>query len=66
MFNDEPDSNQKVMGDIVFDPEKDTIRVEISIKKYRDLIRNLMKANIESNLVIHDGLIFPLPDRELH
>ena len=53
MFNDEPDSNQKVKVDIVFNPEKDAIRVEISIKKYRDLIRNLMKANIESNLVTH-------------
>ena len=53
MFDDEKNTNQKVMVDIIFDPEKDAIRVEISIKKYRDLIRNLMKANIESSLVIH-------------
>lgn len=29
------------------------IRVEVSIRKYRDLIRDLMKDNIESSVVAH-------------
>ena len=38
---------------IVPNVETDDIRVEISIRKYRDLIRDLMKDNIESSVVAH-------------
>jgi hypothetical protein len=40
--------------DLVIVPVKSPdIRVEISIRKYRDLIRDLMKDNIESSVVAH-------------
>ena len=38
---------------IVPNVETDDIRVEISIRKYRDLIRDLMKNNIKSSVVAH-------------
>ena len=38
---------------IVPNVETDDIRVEISIRKYRDLIRDLMKDNIKSSVVAH-------------
>ena len=38
---------------IVPNVETDDIRVEISIRKYRDLVRDLMKDNIESSVVAH-------------
>ena len=38
---------------IVPNVDTDDIRVEISIRKYRDLIRDLMKDNIESSVVAH-------------
>ena len=38
---------------IVPNVETDDIRVEISIRKYRDLIRDLMKENIKSSVVAH-------------
>ena len=79
MFNDEKNTNQKVMVDIIFEEEfrptpqeieylyhlkrkydlesepikSQNIRVKVSISKYRNLIRDLINDNIESNLVIH-------------
>ena len=38
---------------IVPNVETDDIRVEISIRKYRDLVRDLMKDNIKSSVVAH-------------
>ena len=38
---------------IVPNVDTDDIRVEVSIRKYRDLIRDLMKDNIESSVVAH-------------
>ena len=38
---------------IVPNVDTDDIRVEISIRKYRDLIRDLMKDNIKSSVVAH-------------
>lgn len=38
---------------IVPNVDTDDIRVEISIRKYRDLVRDLMKDNIESSVVAH-------------
>ena len=38
---------------IVPNVDTDDIRVEVSIRKYRDLIRDLMKDNIKSSVVAH-------------
>ena len=38
---------------IVPNVDTDDIRVEISIRKYRDLVRDLMKDNIKSSVVAH-------------
>ena len=38
---------------IVPNVDTDDIRVEVSIRKYRDLVRDLMKDNIKSSVVAH-------------